>query len=289
MRSAHFVSQVLKRSLVILTTFSGVLVLAQSAPPTAASTTSTATVVPAATKKFALTLANETTNSIDTAVKKGGAVTVNVISATYQAQENIKVGATLVSDFTFVGRGEDQSKQENTFRDLSLSAATTHAGILGAATTPVKYYFNLPTSDKSKADKQAFLVAADISLGYELTSNLAASVLVRPGWYSINGKSDMLRNYTAAELRYAHTSKFSSYGVLDHRVRIKTETSLPKELEEAHLGVGVGYSPNQVIDLDFNVSRDRALLNSGGINPSREFAFFDAKEISYTAGATLKF
>ncbi len=290
MKKSQLVSQVFKKSFALLTTFSSVVVFAQTAEPTATSTTTTATVAtPAPANKFGLTLVNATANNFDAARTKGGADTENSITLSYKAMENLKLGATLVNEYSFVGRGEDQNAQKANYRDLCLSATTTHGGVLGTKETPVKYKFNLPTSQASKDAKQAFSLGAEVTLGYELASNLSANVLLVPGWYLKNGAADELKNQTNAELRYAHTSKLSTYGFLDHKIKAITEANLPKLTEIGAVGMGVSFSPNKIIDLDLSVARERHIAASTGKNKSKEFTFLDAKEISYTAGAVLKF
>lgn len=289
MKSSQVKTLVFKKTVALLATFSSVVVLAQTAPPTATSTTTAPAATPAVANKFGLTLVNETSNNFDAARTKGGADTVNGITFSYKQNDDLKLGATMVSEYSFVGRGADQAAQKANYRDLSLSATTTHGGILGTEKTPVKYKFNLPTSQASKDSKQAFSVGAEISLGYELTSNLSANVLLVPGWNLKNGASDEIKNQTNAELRYTHTSKLSSYGYVDHKIKTKTEASLPKLTEIGAVGMGVSFSPNKVVDLDLSVSRDRHIFASAANNKTNDFSFADPKEISLTAVAALKF
>lgn len=290
MKNSNYVTQVFKKSLVALTILSSANVFAQSEAPAATSTASATTLNPTPVNKIGLTFANQTSNNFSDAKTKGGASTENVISLSYRAQDDLKLAATLVGDYTVVGRGEEQTQKKPTYRDLSLSASTTHGSFLGTEKTPVKYVFNLPTSELSQKEKRAFSIGAEVTLSYPVNSDLTASVLLVPGWILKNGASDEMKNQLNAELRIAHSSKFSSYGFLDHKIKAKTETTVPLIREVASLGVGVSYSPNQIVDLDFSVSRDRELFTAGASkNKTTKFAFLDANEISYAAAAVLKF
>jgi hypothetical protein len=287
MKRSQSVTQVLKSALALVTTFSSAFVLAQTAP-VGESATSVTTAKPA-TNKFGLVLGTSASQDFFSTRKVGGTGTENVISVSYKPVDDYKFAVTLVNNYTLVGSDAVQSQQKASYRDLSLSMSTTHVGVLGTESTPVKYKFNLPTSEASQTSKQAFSLGAEISLGYELTSNLAANILLVPGWNLKNGASDEVKNQTNAELRYAHTSKLSTYGFLDHKIKGKTEAGMPLMDEIAAVGIGASYSPNKVVDLGLSVSRDRNIFQSAAKNKSVEFAFLDEKEISYTAEAVLKF
>lgn len=289
MKSSQWGNGLLSKSVLIATILGSVAGYAQTTAPAGTSTTSTAAATESVLNKMTLTLANETSNSLDAARTRGGADTVNVMSLSYKAQENLKLAATLTQKYTFVGNGEDQALQRPEYFDLGLSATTTHGGILGTEKTPVKYMFNLPTSQKSRDSKQAFSLGAEVSLGYELTNNISSGVKIIPVWASKNGASDQLRNEIYGELRYAHTSKLSSYGFLDHKIKVKTETDNAKLNEIAAAGLGVSYSPLKVVDLDLAVARERHIFASTVHNQSAEFTLLDPKEISYTAAAVVRF
>lgn len=259
----------------------------------------TSTTTAKAGSKIGLILAGESSNSIDAARTVGGTNTVSVVTLTYKVQDDLKLAATMVGEYAFAGRTSANAApveptgatapQGMIYRDFSLSASTTYGSFLGTEKTPVKYILNLPTSEHSRTTKQAFSVGAEIALSYDVTGKISSAVKLVPAWALKNGAADEIKNEVYGELRYAHTSAFSSYGFVDHALKVKTETALPKMKELAAVGVGLSYSPNKIMDLDLAVSRNRALFESAKNNSSIDFAFWDAKEISYTAAAVLKF
>lgn len=239
--------------------------------------------------KVGLVLASAVSSSVDDLRTKGGAGTENSVSITYKPLENYTFAATLVNNFKFVGVGEDQSKQRADYRDLSLSLTTKYGGYLGTKETPVKYKFNLPTSPDSQTSHQAFSLGAEITFEYELADKLSSTVVLNPGWNVKNGASDEIKNQITGEVRYSHTEKLSTYGYIDHKIKAKTEASLPLLREIAEVGVGVNYSPNKIVDLGLSVSRERHVFASAANNESVNFQFFDPKEIGCGAEIAVKF
>ncbi|MEY4616643.1 MAG: hypothetical protein RJB66_1603 [Pseudomonadota bacterium] len=281
-------SRLLLNAVTMVISLGGISARAQSAA-TATSTTPAASALPSKANKISLTLANETANSVQALRTSGGAETVNVMSLAYKHDDKLKLAATLTQRYVFVGNGGEQSTQKPEFFDLSLSAATTYDGILGTEKTPVKYMFNLPTSQRSIESKQAFGLGAEVVLNYDLSEKVSSGVKLVPVWNAKNGISDVIRNQIYTELRYSHTNALSSYGFLDHKVRLATEAYLPKLGEVAALGLGMSYSPLKTLDLDVSVARERHLHNSAKNNQNIEFSFLDDKEIMLTAGAALRF
>lgn len=286
MKSSQGGYKLLASALALQASFLGSSVFAQSS--TAAGTSTTSATAPA--NKLSLTMANQTNNSVFDTRTKGGASTLNVVSVGYRVTDDWKLAATARQDYKFVGTGEDQSKESAKYRDFLLSGSTTYGSFLGTEKTPVKYIVGLPTSQRSMDAKQAFSLGAEIILEHELVGNLGSAVKFVPVWGLRNGSADMLTAQTYGELRYTFTSKLSSYSYLEHLIQAQNDDSPSvKKLEQAEVGLGVSYSPNKVVDLDLAMARTRHLLNSAANNPSEKFVFLDEKELSFVAGATLKF
>lgn len=290
-------SQMLKLPVVAAVIMSQAMAMAQSGSTSTAAGTSTTSLEAAKPKvnKFSFVLANATTNSFDKAKTEGGAGTINIMSLGYKYSSDLSLSLTLTNDYKIPG-SQDKKGEYAVYRDTAISASTTHGSFLGTEKTPVKYSLLLPTSVTSRSAEvnQVFAARADITLGYDLADKLSTTTTLAPVLYVRKGP-DQLRQYILSELRYSYTPAFSNYIYAEYDVRGLTKKSLEKSKEALSLGVGVGYSPNKMIDLALAVSRDRYLSVSNGENPSikadpkSKFVFLDEREISYTAEAVLKF
>lgn len=286
----------LKLPVIALSVFTHTAAVAQSSSTSTAAGTSTTTaeaVKPASANKFGFLFANAMNKSIYATRKVGGADTVNVFSLSYKYSDNWKYALTMTNDYAIPERGAKDDKYA-VYRDAIVSASTTYGSLLGTEKTPVKYSIYLPTTEASKDVKQYLVTRADITLGYDITDKLSATSIFAPMAYVRNGP-DQLRHYLWSEVRYSYTPAFSNYVYLEHDVRGMSDKSVEKTKEVASLGVGVGYSPNKMVDLSLAVSRDRYLSVSNGENesikkdPNAEFAFLDEREISYTTEVVVKF
>ncbi len=289
----------LKLPVIALSVLTHTAAMAQSSSTsTSKAAAGTSTVTAEATKpesanKFGFVYANAMNQSIYNTRKVGGAATVNVFSASYKYSDTWKYAFTMTNDYNIPARGEVDNKYA-VYRDAIFSGATTYGSLLGTEKTPVKYSVYLPTTTASKDVKQYLVTRADITLGYDITDKLSATSIFAPMVYVRNGP-DQLRHYLWSELRYSYTPAFSNFIYLEHDVRGMSDKSVEKSKEGASLGLGVGYSPNKIVDLTLAVSRDRALSVSNAENesikkdPDAEFAFLDEREISYTTELVVKF
>lgn len=288
----------LKLPVIALSVLIHTAAMAQSSSTSTSTAAGTSTVTAEATKsasakKFGFTYVNAINQSIYNTRKVGGAATVNVFSASYKYSDNWKYAFTMTNDYNIPKRGDVDNKYA-AYRDAIFSGATTYGNLLGTEKTPVKYSVYIPTTEGSKNAKQYLVTRADITLGYDITDKLSATSIFAPMVYVRNGP-DQLRHYLWSELRYSYTPTFSNYIYLEHDVGGMSDKSLEKSKESASLGLGVGYSPNKIIDLSLAVSRDRSLSVSNAENesikkdPNAEFVFLDEREISYTTELVVKF
>lgn len=266
--------------------------LAQTTPVEGAAGSSVVTTVPTSRglmNKVSLIWINETGTSIDRTRTQGGGDTFNAIIMNYKYSPDWSFGVTQAGEYSFGTLDKDGTPTQPNWRDLAVTAGTSYSNVLGSEKLPVVYMVMLPTTQDSRDADQPFGLGAEISLSYGLAKSLDANVLVQPRWYVRAGNSDQLGNAITGEIRYSHTKAFSSYGYVSHSLRMAADTNLSKSKEVASVGMGVGYSPHKVIDLDFHVSRDRHVFEPTAKNESVEFTFLDPKEINYAAMAVLKF
>lgn len=259
----------------------------------AGTSTVTAETIKPKVNKFGFTYVNYTANSFAKAKTEGGADTLNIMTLTYKYSDDWKLGFAMANDYKIPG-SQDKKGNYAVYRDAGFAASTTYGSLLGTEKTPVKYTVYVPNSQRSKDAKQAFSTSAAITLGYDLTEKISATSILIPMIYVRNG-ADQLRHRYIGTLQYAFTPKFNTNIYVDHDMMALTNKSLDKSYELLSLGVGVGYSPTETIDLGLSVSRDRYLSVSDGENasiqadPNSKFSFLDERELSYTAEATLKF
>lgn len=271
--------QFIKLPLAALIALSSSMGMAQS------STTSTVA-APKPAKKIGVSLSNETTNTLHKASNQGGAGTTNSLSISYKVQDDLKLGIAIKNKYSIPGKGEENKNAK--FGDVQLSGSVTHGGILGTEKTPVKYSVYLPTSTTSQEAKQALGLRADVTLNYEINSNLSAQIIevpilgLRPG-------NDAFTNAIYSETRFANTKVISTFAYLEHVMLASLGEKSAKTDETLALGLGLGVDPNENISLTFALAQERALFESAKNNPNKDFKALDSKEVSYYFSAGLTY